>query len=186
MKVNVENLKNDIRRFNKFLEEYDEIHLRMYHEFFSSTSFWNDPHAISYFKEIDIEKKDASTMVMELTSLKDLYEYLIESYEKIGKTIEWNLNYKRKIIKSLEAYIEKLKQILKKYDNLKLTNLDDIRELIETDKQKIVSNLNMTTNYLEQAQKNYNELTRIETEVKFKVSKLRIGTAIKKIVTNNR
>ncbi len=181
MRVNVVELKNDIYHYQNIIKEYEEIYIRMYHELSSATTYWHDPHAYAYFKEIDIERQKVKTTLYELTTLQEIYIYMIDSYSKLGKIIEWNLNDRSKIIKSLEEYIGKLRQIIKQYNNLNITNLEELKDSMLQEKEKLTTTLNLVNDYLQQIQKSYNRLIQIETDVKFRLSKLKVGVIVKKL-----
>lgn len=179
MRINTLNIKDNITELNALIDSYKDLYLNMYKEFSNCSTYWTDPNAVAYFKQIELEKRKVNTAYVNLTSLRNLYQFIVDSYSSIGKIIECDLNYKESVIKSLENYNEKLSNIIKLYDSLNLNGFDDIASSIEAEREKLSSNYTASTTYLNKLKKVYSKIEQLELEIGARIAKLRVGNAVK-------
>lgn len=179
MKINTLVLKEDINNLNTLIDKFKELYTNMYNEFSNCATYWNDPNAIAYFKSVQQEKSKVNKAITDMSSLKDLYQYILESYSTLGKVLEIDLNYKERIIKSLEEYIERLRNIIRSYDSIDTYELDEVNNYIKIEKKKLNDNLELLSNYLSNVRKLYSRVEQLEIEVKAKVANVKVSSIIK-------
>ena len=97
-------------------------------------------------------------MINELTSIKDIYNYIIEKYETIGQKIIINVNTSKTILKQIDGYIEKLDSIIQSYNNLDTSFCKSEKEIIEKER-----------NTLEYTKK---KMLKIKTNIKSKIDNI--------------
>lgn len=142
MKVNTVNLKNEVTKLNLLLEEYESIYLNLYNEIQSTSHFWNDPHSIAFLDYISLEKQEIIKTYNELQDIKEVYDYLLDKYQLLGKKIEFNLKLKDEVILKLNNYIYKINDIIRCYNNLDLSFCSEAYLL--KNERKILMNMKKT------------------------------------------
>ena len=93
MIIYTKKLKETISDYKTVISDYEELYNNFYYESKSINQYWNSPTANYFFSLIDEEKKESEKFYRELLSLKDIFEYLIDSYK----------DYEEKIIVDLSS-----------------------------------------------------------------------------------
>ena len=148
--VNVTKLKEEIAKYNSLLDSYQENYLNLYHEITNSKLYWSDPHAINFFDDKDLEKNRIDVSFEELKSIKEVYNLIINSYEKIGNFIEFNIANRDNILSKLNTYTNKLNRIMNSYNDLDYSFADSgIKSSINSQKsyiKEMIDNANILKN----------------------------------------
>ena len=89
MKIDIDNLKISIDKLDNLLIDYEKIYKNFYHEMVNIKSYWHDNHANAFFERIQKEKKENIIFYKEFKAICDLYKYIFNKYQNIGKKIEF-------------------------------------------------------------------------------------------------
>lgn len=90
MRVNVEQMREQLRKVNNDLSEYDNIRSSLFREIDMATTFWNDKRTRQFSQGISYEKNQASRLYNELTSRRDVYQYVADEYSRSGNVINYD------------------------------------------------------------------------------------------------
>ena len=176
MKVNVNNLKNEISALNKLLDDYEENYLNYYNVLSSFSFYWNDARSKIFFASLPKEKMQCANLLDELKDLKGVYSYIADKYSALGNKISANLNARNKVLRYFNNYIDKLDRIINRFDYLDLSfcstgiynsirnrrnELSNMRERAKTARNK-VDNI-------------FDKIDRIETEIKKKIRRVNVS-----------
>lgn len=176
MKIDIDNLKISIDKLNNLLIDYEKIYKNFYHEMVNVKSYWHDNHANAFFERIQKEKKENIIFYKEFKAICDLYKYIFNKYQNIGKKIEFELDNRDILLGKIDDYINIIDDVINKYKHLDCNfALDESRYFIAERKEyaKIKNNL------LEIRENNKNiidDIASIEKQVKLKISKISIRT----------
>lgn len=174
MEVLTGQLKNEIIKFNRLLEEYEENSLNLYNEISLSSFFWRDPHAQKFYDMVSDEKEKVRKNILSLRQLQDVYEYLIEQYESFGKKVQYDLSKKQNILSSYDKVIEKTHFILKQYSAIYLQFLNREAYIIEQEKNSIEKTYTQLVQSREIVKKSFVKIEEIEKETYHLLSKIKI------------
>jgi len=174
MKVNVSKLSSDIKRLSSFINEYEKAFLNIYNNFKEVSTYWKDPRTDNYMLKINEELQALNITSEELTKLKDVYNYLLDKYSKIGKKIEYNKNSVNSTIKKLDNCIFDLKQALNKYNSLDTGVFPQFNGVIYSHIRTINYNLDSISSIKMTFEKNVAYINEIEENIKKMISKIDI------------
>ena len=65
MKINVSNLKVEIKKLNKLIDEYEDTCLNLYNELASNQVYWNDDISKKFNENIMLEKIEVKETINE-------------------------------------------------------------------------------------------------------------------------
>ncbi len=182
MIVNISSLKQEIGKLKNIIDKYEETNLNIYNAFSYASSFWSDINSKKFFSDIESEHQQVNKIIEEFNEFQDIYQYIIDSYEKIGNYCKYDLNYKEKVISAIESYIEKLKIVIKYYNQLDLSFCADIASQILGEKAKLMTNLEKINSSLYNIKKFYEEIEEIDQQVNSKLAKLNIDIIQENII----
>ncbi|HIR49084.1 MAG TPA: hypothetical protein IAB35_03810 [Candidatus Faecimonas gallistercoris] len=174
MKVITSTLKEEVLSLNQLIKEYEKVYLNLYNEFFATSFSWQDSYQKNFTSEIEKEKKQVEKMINELTSIKDIYNYIIEKYETIGQKIIINVNTSKTILKQIDGYIEKLDSIIQSYNNLDTSFCKSEKEIIEKERNTLEYTKKKMLKIKTNIKSKIDNIERIERELKNKLSKINI------------
>ena len=121
MEVIVDSLQSEVDKLNHLLEDYEANYLNLYHILSSSSLFWKDPHALRFFDNIDFEKLKVKSSIDELSSIKEVYEYLLAKYKNLGTKFSFKLENYENVISHFDQYINEIQDIIASYNSLDLS-----------------------------------------------------------------
>ena len=184
MIVHVDKIKVELDKYNNLINKYENAYLNLYHELNSASLYWNDGHSAKFFDNVEVEKNKVSNGILELKSVRDIYFYIVESYEKLGNRISFDLKYQDSIISSFNKYIDKLDEIINLYNNLDLTFCAEEANLLKTELEKLGHMKYSVTAIKNKVRKIFLQIEEIEKEVKFRISKIDIEIIKKKEIND--
>lgn len=174
MEVNIQQIKKDLNDFKKLIDEYEDNFLNMYKELENATLYWKDNYSKIIFKDIREKKQKIKTNIEELNDLKGVYQYILESYSKLGEKIIANTNNKGKVISKFDDYINKIDNIIALYNHLDLKSFSNELQIILLQKEKLVKNKKIVIQLKQNMQQILSDIEEYEKEVSLKVFKINI------------
>lgn len=142
--VDVVNLRQLVNQYNSLIDKYQMYYLNLYNEIKNSRLYWIDPHALRFYQAKDLEKHRIDISYEELTSLKDLYSFIVRKYEALGNYISFNLNNRDALISKIGSYINSLNNILNNYNRLDYSFASgDIQYMINNQKNNLSKMINI-------------------------------------------
>lgn len=174
MEINVRNIKNKLINITKLIENYDIIILNLDNQYNQIASYWKDNNAINFLEITEEHSKKVKNMYLELTSLKELYEKLIEEYEKIGNKININLDEKDNILTFIKDYITKIENLIKSYEAININILEENAYQITNQKNKLISIKEELTKYKDNIKLIFESILKIEENINNLHSKITI------------
>ena len=184
LKINVNNLKIEIEKINKLLDEYENIFLNLYNELSSSSLFWNDKESKLFFENINIEKIKINNMLVELHEISNVYKSIIRKYEQIGNNIEIIFQSKEIILSKINKYLDKLYTIIEKYHELDLEFCPKEAYIIYNQLDELIKIGNDIISLKKKIQDKYNDVLEFERKIKLDISSIKIEY-IKEIEVND-
>ena len=120
MNINVSEIYNEITNLTALLDEYEKNYINLYKNYFDSAYYWKDQNSINFFNHLEMEKPKVKNTCDELNELKNIYEYIYDSYSKIGNKIYYNQEKKSELAKNLQISLDIINDIIAYYNNLNL------------------------------------------------------------------
>lgn len=174
MKIDVSKLREDITTFQKLLKEYEENYLNYYHELSSASFFWHDTKADAFLKSIDLEKLKIENFYEELSSLSQIYQFLIAEYKKFGNVIQFDLNMQDSVVSKFNLYFEKMDDIIRCYQKLDLSFCHDLYDKIRKEELNLIENKKLMESIFNKWKDYSYKIAEIEKQVNQNLSKLEI------------
>lgn len=174
MKVNVSNLKVEIKKLNKLIDEYEDIYLNLYNELLSNQVYWDDDVSKKFNESIGLEKIQVSTTINELTNIKSIYEELVSKYEKIGNKLEFVPKSKDIILSKLDNYLDKLYKTLEIYNELDFNKKSKEILIISKHISKLEKMAVEVSSLRKKIKEKYELVQEIENNINLKISKIRL------------
>ena len=183
MKIDVSKLKEDITTFQNLLKEYEENYLNYYHELSSASFFWQDSHADSFFKNVNLEKLKVESFYEELSVLSQIYQFLIAEYQNFGNVIQFDLNERDTVISKFNLYFEKIEDIIRCYQDLDLSFCHDLRNKIRKEELTLIEKKKQMESIFNKWKEYSYKIEEIEKQVNQNLSKLEIEVLQEKEIT---
>lgn len=174
MEINVEKVKIELDKYNRLLEDYEDVYLRLYHELNFSSSYWNDENSIKFFEKIKSDKNKNYLCILELKEIKKIYNYIVTSYESIGKKIFFDLKKKNSLYDKFDNFIVTLDKIIKLYEELDYENLTEEKIIIEEELKEIQKIKPKILLIKENVMDLFEQLEEIEKNIHYRLSKIKI------------
>lgn len=172
MRIDVNNLKNELDYFCGLLSELEENCLYFYNDISSFSFYWNDDRATHFMDDIKKEKSIFLAVSDDLSNIKKVYQYMVSSYGKIAKYIDVDLEKKTKIYTKYNNRIAYLNNIIRKFNNLDLSFCPELSYSILHQRDKLVNTRDKLIDSRNAINKYFNEIEKINNEVKQKSGKL--------------
>ena len=118
MEINIGHLKTELSNLNKLLEEYNINNLNMYNELSKTGSYWIDNHSIMFSNTISFEKLKVNKVYKEMKELKEIYQYMIISYQDIGNKIKINISGREDVLNKFDNITSMINKVINEYNNL--------------------------------------------------------------------
>lgn len=175
MEININSLKQELSALNKLIEEYNINNLNMYNTFSSTTPYWIDPHSILFQNNINFEKIKVTKTYNEMIELKDIYNYMITSYQNIGDKIKINISGRENILNKFDNIISMINSIINKYNNLDYSFANvNIITMLNKEKTELNQTKERIINLKTDIYKKFNYIENIEREIALKISRINI------------
>lgn len=174
MKIDLKDLKLKINSLDKTINEYESDTLNLYNQLLSTSIYWKDKNSLKFNERVSLEKKQANIKLLELKSVEETLKYLISKYENIGQKIKFDLKGKEKINKLLDDYILQLEKILEQYNQLDLTNFNELSVKL-TNQEVVIKELKNDMKIIkDNINEKFNKLEEIEIQVAQRLNKIKI------------
>ncbi len=174
MEIKVDSLKTEVNKFNRMIEEYEEIYLNLYNQISSASFYWQDPKAIQFFKQISLEKLQVKTMIDEMNSVRQVYAFLIEKYQMLGNKIVCNLQNRDRLLLKFDRYVNQLNNLIDHYNRLNLSFCRKEARYLRNQRSILISMRNEIMEIRDCVKQKFNDIETIEKEVNLKISRLKI------------
>ena len=175
MTINTENLKTELDKLNNLISDYEKNALSMYNEFKNAEDFWHDNNSKIFFDGIQKEKTDTQKIFTEFTELQGIYKFIVDSYEKFGKSITVELENKELVLNDIKKYIDRIDKIIVMYKNLNAKDLVEVTSTLDIQEKKIFKMKNDANKLYTTASDFYSSIERINKEIDLRLSKLTIA-----------
>lgn len=172
MEINLKQIKKKINDLKSLIDEYEEIFLNLYKELENMEFYWRDNYSEIFIKDVREKKQKIKINLEELQEVVMIYQYILESYSKLGEIITATTNNKEKVVTKYDNYINKINNILTLYNQLDLNSFPNESQIILLQKEKLVKNKQKVIQLKQQTQQLLLDIEKIEEEVKMKISKI--------------
>ena len=139
MNIDTANLKTEVGKLDSLIDKYEEVYLNMYNEFNSTSFYWVDNYARKFFSDMNISKAKLRNTIDEIKSYRDIYRYIISSYERFGRIVKYELRYRSEIESAIKNYMSKLETIIRMYSNLDLSYCPEVRDRLNAERTRFPS-----------------------------------------------
>ena len=174
MQVNIANMKIRLITLTNKLNNYQEDLLNLYNELNNATSYWQDNHATKFFNNVQKEELKANNLVNELTSLQEIYTYLVEKYETLGTKIVFELDKKNTCLTKIDSFLAKIAQIINTYNHLDTSFCPLEAKYIQSEKKKLSQIAENIKTIRKDLKTIFNEIEETEKNIQHKLSKINI------------
>ena len=174
MKINVSNLKVEIKKLNKLIDEYENTHLNLYNVLSSNQIYWDDDISKRFNEKLILEKIQVKTTIKELITVKNIYEELVSKYEKIGNKLEVIPKSKDIIISKLDTYLDKIHQILEIYNEISINKKSKEMLIINKHINKLKKMEIEVSSIRKNIKEKYELIEEIENNINLKISKIKL------------
>ena len=174
MLINVENLKVEIIRLNKLINNYEENVLNFYNEISYASNYWQDNTFDVLRKSINMEKLQFIDTISELSNIKSIYEEVIKKYERFGNKLDINIGAMDNILRDFDKYLYKVRELIIEYEEIDVNYLGKEKILLSKHLTKLKEN---EVNMLELKKKligYYKMIEEIESKISLIISKSEI------------
>lgn len=175
MLVNVDRLKETITKLSDAIEKYENNYLNYYKEIEQLKLYWSSNNVNSFFKVIDLEKKDTSSLYYDLIEYKNIYSYIAKKFSYFGNCIIFNLEYYDKLINDFNNYLDEQKKIISYYQNLDLSFCNDESDKIKKQYNILKNNLFVIIDIKSNVKTKLNKIETIEKSIKYKISQINVS-----------
>lgn len=94
MKINVLEMSNELKKLNDNLSDYEELYQSIFREVDIAKTYWNDGYAETFSNAMLNEKHQSDKLFQELSSRRNIYQYVRDEYSRSGNKISYDLNRK--------------------------------------------------------------------------------------------
>lgn len=174
MEIHIDKLKTTVLQLNHCIEEYEEIYMNFYHVISSSSFFWNDNRSKKFYEAMYTEKNQVKIVIDELYSLKNIYDYMIGEYEKIGTRVQIQLSEKQNVIHSFDQYIEKIHSCIQLFQAISLDMYPDVAPMLTEEKNKFIKLEQQVQKLKDQLLELFNKTEELENHINKEINRLQI------------
>ena len=174
MEIHIDKLKTTVLQLNHCIEEYEEIYMNFYHVISSSSFFWNDNRSKKFYEAMYTEKNQVKTVIDELYSLKNIYDYMIGEYEKIGTRLQIQLSEKQNVIHSIDQYIEKIHSCIQIFHAISLDMYPEVAPLLTEEQSKFIKLEQQVQKLKDQLLELFNKTEELENHINKEINRLQI------------
>lgn len=174
MEICVSNLKEQLSKFEKKLEEYDTNYLNIYGNLGNSKTSWQDAKANDFFSVCDEKKVKVQTLIDSSYDLIGIYKFVVSKYEKLGDEIKVTLSEKNTILNSIDEYLREVDNIISHYQRLSLWFCPNEAYTIRGQLSKMKTNKGKIEDLRKEIKDIYSLIEQTEQEVNTKISRLNV------------
>ena len=174
MIIDVNNIKDEIVKLNDLLDKYKDNYLNLYNEINNASSYWNDLISVKFFDSCKIEKIETKTTLEEIKSIIDIYNYILEKYQEIGKKIKFEIKNRDIVINGFNNYIIKVDDLIREYNSINFNCNIKISNMLNDQLYKLKNNRKILNNIKDKVKDIFDNIEEIEKEINLRLSKINI------------
>ena len=174
MIIDVNNIKDEIVKLNDLLDKYEDNYLNLYNEINNASSYWNDLISVKFFDSCKIEKIETKTTLEEIKSIIDIYNYILEKYQEIGKKIKFEIKNRDIVINGFNNYIIKVDDLIREYNSINFNCNIKISNMLNDQLYKLKNNRKILNNIKDKVKDIFDNIEEIEKEINLRLSKINI------------
>lgn len=173
MHIKVDKLKEEVKKYNDLISRYEDCKIKLYNEYGYISNMWNDGNTPKFFDNVDSERISSELAISNMKSVVDVYNYIVENYEKIGNEINVQLNLVQTLNSKFNKCISDCDTLIKIFDQM---SLKDIPEgYWYTNKRTDICNIKKRITGLKNKINGIlNDISDIEAEAKSRISNINI------------
>lgn len=172
IEVSVAELKKNVDKLQKIIDEYENIQLNIFNQLKESTLNWQDGNSIKFNDSIYLEKKETDLFFQSLQNKKKIYEYICNKYGEIGNRIKCSLNDKQSLFYEIDNCYNEVVDLLREFNKIDTSFYFNEQDLIFLQQQKISKVKNELKNMKISVSNFFNKIEFIENEIKEKINNL--------------
>lgn len=115
--INVRDMREELKKLDSCINEYNDIHRSLFQTLSIATDNWKDSNSIVFNEKIYKQKNNSEKIFNEVKDRRNLFSYILTSYETIGNDIKFDLNIKNDINNEFDFAISKLRDSINHYNN---------------------------------------------------------------------
>lgn len=171
IKINTNELKNEIIILNSYINEYEDIKLNLFNQLKESCIAWQDGESLEFDNKICNEKQTTENLYQSLKDKVKILDFIYDKYIELGKDIICNLDKKNTILSKLSAFENEINEIIKDYNNI-MANCNEFGISNQIEKiLKLKDNLKeVKENFLD----TFNKIFIFEQTIKEKIKSLEV------------
>ena len=110
MKVNVGEMSSKINSINNDLSDFESLYQSIFREVDIARSYWNDSNAEKFSNSMINEKNQSIRLYQELSSRRDIYQFVKDEYSRSGNVITYDQNRKADFLYRLSEAKSKISE----------------------------------------------------------------------------
>lgn len=152
VEINITKMKSELNKLDKKIKNYEDCMNNVCYTLKQSSNYWMDGYTENFYSDLSLFSLHVDEFVEQLKSLRGIYSYIIERYEKIGSKIYFNLGKRKSVINKINTIMFDIDNAILKIDGIdatfdygsyiKLNNKKRSLNNIKNDTRKIKKTLN--------------------------------------------
>ena len=149
MKINVQEIKDNIKKLDTYVGNYEEDYLNQNYCLLDIEKNWIGNKSKLFLDKVQDEQIKIANNIIEIKNIISIYNYIVYEYSLLGKKVVYNFNTIDKVNEYFNNYIDLLNQILNLYNNIpvKYQNLIEEQKKYFNDCVEIILNVKQKVNY---------------------------------------
>lgn len=172
LEVNVDNLKSEIDKISRLIDEYESISMNLFYKLNDSCVNWQDGNSIKFLEKIDNDKKENLLYLDTLNQKKQLYGLIYDKYSQIGKKVCINLNSKGIIVGIINDCCNQINKILYCFDMVKTDFYYPERQNILNQEYNVQELRNNLIQIKDEILRLFDKIASIESEINARIKKI--------------
>ena len=176
MEIDILELRNNLLSYEKAIDDYNQTLKQIYNDINYLTEYMTDEKIKKMLIGIDLEISDINKEVLNLTTIRDIYCFIIKLYENYGKKIFVDFSYFDTVNTKFDKVVDEMNSLITISSKYSLDN--------NKYKEKIIFIRNDIELLKSKVNKNIAKLKEKEENIASKISKVVINIAQKKDETD--
>lgn len=174
MKIVVKDLENLNNALKEKTNQYKDNITDYYRHIEQVRYDWYDDNSERFYQDVPSDRNNDFKIIDEMNKISKVYDYLIDNYKSIGKTIYFNPSKKDDILSLLDEMIETVNKIISNYNNIGISNYSERGRLYN--QQNSFINIREKIKYLKrELKRDMKKINEIETNSKTKFKNIQIN-----------
>lgn len=176
LEVDLKKLRGVISDYKNILDQLENNNTDIIYQFNELTKYWQDQKMISLTSSFNLEKRRVLNLERNVKQQLNIYRYLENEYEKIGRKVKCNLDSKDLLNDKLDSIINKINSIINRYDNLGDISFYSRAYLIREQKKEMKSVLNSFKTIKKDINNKFSKIEDIENQVAAALENIKVET----------